>query len=220
MESSSGIRSYTMGNKENDMKCHHGGLISKEIYGTTPDGDVITRYDLRNLRGMEVSIIDYGSTIIRMVVPNADGKPTDVVLGFTDLKDNLHVTSHIGSEWTILYSCWQFFASGVVGRFANRIANSAITLDGTDFTLPTTCDGCILHGGTAGFHKRKWGVSTFSDQCPEVVVCSMKYMSTDGEQGFPGNLQCVVTYILKKKVNSLKIRFQATTDKKTVVNLT
>lgn len=123
----------------------------------------------------------------------------------------------------IVYPLSPLFSSGVVGRYANRIADGHIDIDGESYMLSAneTKDGrhITLHGGHGGFDKKIWKLKTFSQDCPKVILLSLEYTSINGEEGFPGNLVCTVNFILRKDENKLKIHYHATTDKKTVVNL-
>jgi aldose 1-epimerase len=164
------------------------------------DSDSISQYTLSNKNGMSVSIINYGGTITNILVPDKDGTMGDVVLGFDSLggylqKDNPY------------FGC-------LVGRFANRIAKGSFELDGNKYALATNNNGNSLHGGNKGFDKVLWNVDSANER-----QVSLSYLSRNGEEGYPGNLQVNVRYTLNDE-NSLQIVYRATTDRATPVNLT
>ena len=173
--------------------------VSKEDFGTTPDGEKVEQYTLRNDSGMEVKIITYGGRITSLTAPDAEGNYEDVVLGFNSLDQYLEDNPFFGA---------------LIGRFGNRIANGKFTLDGQEYTLAQNDGQNHLHGGEKGFDKVIW---TVEEAGPKMLKLS--YVSEDMEEGYPGNLETIVTYTLKDD-NSLDVDYEATTDKKTVVNLT
>jgi aldose 1-epimerase len=160
----------------------------------------VTEYTLTNAQGMQVSILDYGGTVSKLMVPDRNGNIDDVVLGFESFSGYLQKNDpYIGS---------------LVGRYANRIANARFTLDGKTYTLAANDHGNSLHGGNAGFDKVMWTVEKNGDSSLRLI-----YKSKDGEEGYPGNLNVQVIYTLGSD-NSLKLDYTATTDKATPVNLT
>ena len=160
----------------------------------------VTEYTLRNIQGMQVSILDYGGTISKLMVPDRNGNMDDVVLGFVTFSGYLQKNDpYIGS---------------LVGRYANRIANAKFTIDGKTYTLAANDHGNSLHGGNVGFDKVMWTVEKIGDSSLRLT-----YKSKDGEEGYPGNLNVQVIYTLGFD-NSLKLDYTATTDKATPVNLT
>jgi aldose 1-epimerase len=167
-------------------------------FGQTPAGESVTLYTLKNAKGMEVHIMNYGGIIQKILTPDRNGKVEDVVLGFETLQEYIKDTPYFGA---------------VVGRFGNRIAKGKFTLDGKEYTLAAQNNGQHLHGGLVGFDKKVWKVEAASAQS-----LSLSYVSKDMEEGFPGNLSVKMTYTLSDD-NELGISYEATTDKATVLNL-
>lgn len=167
-------------------------------FGQTPAGESVTLYTLKNARGMEVHIMNYGGIIQKILTPDRHGKVEDVVLGYETLAEYIKDTPYFGA---------------IVGRFGNRIANGKFTLDGKEYTLAAQNNGQHLHGGLVGFDKKVWKVDAASAQS-----LSLSYVSKDMEEGFPGNLRVKMTYTLSED-NELGISYEATTDKATVLNL-
>ena len=177
--------------------------VSQKPFGQMPDGQKVTLYELTNENGLSAGVIDYGAILVSLHVPDRDGKMADIVLGFDNLDSYLKRNPLFGAT---------------VGRYANRIAHASFTLDGTEYELTANAGTNHIHGGRSKrFDKVMWKGQTFRNN--EEVGVRLKYLSKDGDEGFPGNLDCVVTYILTKK-NELKISYEATTDKPTIVNLT
>lgn len=177
--------------------------IEKECFGKTPDGRNVTLYKLTNANGVRADITNYGGIVVRLLVPDKDGKLGDVVLGYDKLDDYIKDTPYFGC---------------IVGRYGNRIGKGKFAIDGTEFTLATNNNENHLHGGLKGFDKVVWDAETL--QCPRKGVgLKLTYTSKDGEEGYPGNLKCNVIYTLTNS-NELKIEYEAETDKPTVVNLT
>ena len=175
---------------------------SKEAFGTLPDGAAVERITLTNASGMSASIMTLGATLQSLMVPDRTGNPGDVVLG--------HDTA---PEYLVKP---QFFGVSV-GRFANRIAKGRFTLDGKEYTLETNDGPNHLHGGLNGFDKKMWTIVSIKDG-PEARAV-LRYVSPDGEGGYPGTLTATVTYALNEK-NELSIEYRATTTSPTIVNLT
>lgn len=167
-------------------------------FGQTPAGESVTLYTLKNAKGMEVRIMNYGGIIQKILTPDRTGKVEDVVLGFETLAEYIKDTPYFGA---------------IVGRFGNRIAAGKFTLDGKEYTLAAQNNGQHLHGGLVGFDKKVWKVEAASAQS-----LSLSYVSKDMEEGFPGNLSVKMTYTLSDD-NELGISYEATTDKATVLNL-
>ncbi|MFC5460428.1 aldose epimerase family protein [Massilia niabensis] len=172
--------------------------ITQAPFGQLPDGATITAYTLTNANGLVAKILDFGGIITELHAPDRDGKFADVVLGFDTLAPYQETGPYFGA---------------LIGRYGNRIARGRFTLDGKEFVLPANNGNNHLHGGTAGFDKVKW------DAVVEGDTLRLAYRSLDGEQGYPGNLDVVVTYTLTGD-NELVVRFRAVTDKPTPVNLT
>ncbi|MFV8335016.1 aldose epimerase family protein [Flavobacterium sp. RSP29] len=176
--------------------------IEKSLYGTTPKGEKIDSYKLKNQKGMEVNIITYGGIISSLKVPNKAGKSEEVVLGFNSLEQYMKPNPYFGA---------------LIGRYGNRIAKGKFTLDGKEYALAVNNDPNALHGGPEGFHRVVWTAE--EAKSGDNASLKLKYVSKDMEEGYPGNLTVFVTYTLNND-NSLDVVYEATTDKKTVVNLT
>ncbi len=180
--------------------------IEKRPWGQTRDGQQVQLYTLRNTGGMTMDVSDYGAIVVSLTAPDRDGRFADVVLGFDDLAGYLKDTPYFGA---------------VVGRFANRIDEGRFILDSKAYTLATnnTPGGvpCHLHGGLKGFDKVLWGSEGLIRGQDAGV--RFRYLSKDGEEGYPGNLDVVMHYWLTEG-NELRIEYEATTDKPTPVNLT
>jgi aldose 1-epimerase len=173
----------------------------KETFGEF-EGKKVDLHTLKNAHGMEVKITNYGGIVTSIKVPDKNNKFDDVVLGFNNLKD------YLGNN--------PFFGA-VIGRYANRIGNAKFILEGKEYTLAKNNWANTLHGGVKGFDKVLWDAEPVTGK--EGQSLKLTYMSKDGEEGFPGNLNVTVTYTLKDD-NSFQIDYHATTDKPTVVNLT
>ncbi len=171
-------------------------------FGKTQDGQSAELYILTNKSGMQAEVTNYGATLVALRVPDRDGKLGDVILGYDSVAGYESGTAYFGAT---------------VGRYANRIAHAKFTLDGKAYTLAKNDGENTLHGGTRGFNKRFWtGKDVSSDTGPALQLA---YLSKDGEEGFPGNLNITVTYSLLADRNELKIEYRATTDKDTVINV-
>ena len=178
-----------------------GKGVTTMDFGKTPDGKPVELYVLTNGQ-VTAKVMTYGAILTELDVPDRDGKPGDVVLGFDNLKGYLAGHPYFGAT---------------VGRFANRIAGGKFTLDGKTYTLAKNNGGNTLHGGLKGFDKQVWEAEEVSS--PDGPAVRFTYLSPDGEEGFPGNLKTTVTYTLTAD-HALKIDYTATTDKATPVNLT
>lgn len=178
------------------------GSIDSASYGKTSGGRDVSIYTLRNDNGFTVKFLDYGGVITEIDAPDRDGHFGDVVLGCKTLGDYETKSSYFGA---------------IVGRYANRIAKGQFTLDGQTYHLPINNGPNSLHGGTSGFNKQIWGVKIQKEAGNVGAV--LTYTSPDGQDGYPGTVQTTVTYTLDND-NSLRIDYQATTDKDTVVNFT
>ncbi len=176
--------------------------MEKKVFGTTADGKTADLYTLKNKTGMQVSITNFGATVVSIMVPDKAGKMADVALGYDDLAG---------------YELNKNYLGVLVGRYGNRIAHGKFSIDGTEYTLAKNNGDNSLHGGIKGFNKAMWEAKDVSKGGEAAV--EMKYVSKDGEEGYPGNLSVTVVYTLTNK-NELKIDYSATADKKTVVNLT
>src|ERR1017187_2875574 len=179
------------------------GTISQAPFGKMPDGAPVEIYTLRNSKGMEARIMTYGGIVQSLKVPDQNGKFDDVVLGYDDLDGYLKATPYFGA---------------LIGRYGNRIRGAKFTLEGKTYTLAANNGPNSLHGGLKGFDKVVW-TAVKADVGPEGPRLKLNYLSRDGEEGFPGNLNVTAVYTLTGD-NALKLTFSATTDKPTVVNLT
>lgn len=175
--------------------------VTKEAFGTV-DGRRVSLYTLRNARGMEARITNYGGIIVSLKVPDRDGRDGDVVLGFDSLQDYVRSSPYFGA---------------LVGRYANRIARGHFTLDGHTYTLAINDGPNSLHGGLKGFDKRVWSARSFEAQGG--CGLTLRYTSPNGEEGYPGTLKVRVTYTLTDE-DELVVDYRATTDRATPVNLT
>lgn len=177
--------------------------LEHKSFGRTPDGADVKIYTLANSKGMVVKVTEYGGIITELWVPDRNGRPGNVVLGFDNL--DRYVKGH------------PFFGA-ITGRVANRIARGKFNLDGRDYTLAVNNGPNHLHGGLKGFDKRVWKSRPLRGLSSEVAV-EFTYVSADGEEGYPGTLTTTVVYTLTDD-NELRIDYTATTDKATIVNLT
>jgi aldose 1-epimerase len=176
--------------------------VETRSFGTTKEGTAVNLYTLTNAKSMKAAITNYGGIVVSLEVPDRNGKLGDVVLGF-DTFDG-----YLGKH--------PFFGA-IVGRYGNRIAKGRFALNGVEYTLATNDGANALHGGIRGFDKAVWEAKEFTEVRARGVALS--YVSKDGEEGYPGNLQTTVRYTLTDD-NELKIDYFATTDKATVLNLT
>jgi aldose 1-epimerase len=176
--------------------------ISRKHFGFTPDGHEAYLYTLTNPGGMEVCITNYGGAVTSLKVPDRKGNLGDVVLGYETLDEYVRHPRFLGA---------------LIGRFANRLALGRFTLDDTPYQLVQNNGPNHLHGGIKGFHKVVWDAT--EEEGTDEVALRLSYLSVDGEEGYPGNLQVNVSYILFRN-NELRIEYHATTDKDTIINLT
>ncbi|MEG6507616.1 aldose epimerase family protein [Methyloligella sp. 2.7D] len=167
-----------------------------------PDGTPVERYVLGQAPGLVAHILTYGGTIAYLEVPDRTGTRANVVLDLASLDD---------------YRKQDAYLCALVGRYANRIAGAAFSLDGETFRLSDNDDGDCLHGGRIGFNKAVWQVVS-QGETPEPHL-TLRHISPDGDQGFPGTLTVEVTYSVIGG-NTLRIAYRATTDRPTVLNLT
>ncbi len=180
----------------------HAASTLRKSFGKTADGQRVEQYVITNNNGMEVAISTYGATVVSLKVPDRNGKFEDVVLGYQDLSG---------------YESDKVYFGVIVGRYANRIAHARFALDGETYTLAKNNGDNTLHGGVKGFNKAVWSAKRISSVDGQSMEFS--HLSKDGDEGFPGNLQVTVVYTLTDG-NELRIEYSATTDKKTVLNLT
>lgn len=169
-------------------------------FADTLNGKQVKMFEITNNKNVKATFTNYGARIVSLLVPDKTGKPTDVVAGY-------------GSIEEYLKSPDPYFGP-VVGRFGNRIARGKFTIDGVEYSSSLNNGKNSLHGGKNGFQSAVWDAKQ-----PSTNTVVFTYLSKDGEEGYPGNLNVKVTYSLTKD-NELKMEYEATTDKKTVVNLT
>ena len=176
--------------------------VNKEFFGKTSDGANVDQYTLKNSNGMEVSVISFGGIITSLKAKDRDGKNEDVVLGFDNLGDYENKSPYFGA---------------LIGRYGNRIKEGKFSLDGVEYKLAKNNGENHLHGGLKGFDKVIWDVEVEVNKSSASLM--LRYTSMDKEEGYPGNLGVKVTYTLTNE-DELKVRYEAETDKKTIVNLT
>lgn len=176
--------------------------ILKQPFGLTTEQHSVDLYTLTNDHGLITQIMTYGGTIVTLKTPDRHGVIGDTVLGFDTLAD---------------YQARSPFFGCIAGRYANRLANGKFTLDGITYALATNNGPNHLHGGLRGFDKVVWQAET--TQTVDGVALQLRYLSQDGEESYPGNLDVTVTYTLTNR-NELRIDYHATTDKPTILNLT
>ena len=173
--------------------------LMKSDFVSEVEGKPTALYVLKNKNGAEACITNYGGRLVSVLVPDKNGKMSDVVLGYDNIGQYVQSDGNYGA---------------LIGRYGNRINQGKFTLDDIEYTLPQNNGAHCLHGGPQGYHARMWDAKQLNDQALELT-----YLSKDGEAGFPGNLDIKVTYTLTDD-NAVGIKYEATTDKKTVVNLT
>ncbi len=178
------------------------GTITKADFGQTPNGQAVELYTLRNARGVEARIMTYGGIVQSLIVPDRDGKLADVVLGYDNLQGYIATTPYFGA---------------LIGRYGNRIGGARFTLDGKTYALAANNGLNSLHGGLVGFDKVVWTARPQPTMQEPTLI--LTYVSKDGEEGFPGNLEVMAIYTLTDE-NELKLEFTARTDKPTICNLT
>ena len=169
-------------------------------FDTTINGNEVRLFTLKNKNNMEASLTNYGGRIVSLLVPDSSGKLVDVVVGFDRVSD--YVTST------------EPYFGATIGRYGNRIAKGSFVIDGKTYQSSINNAPNMLHGGKMGFQNVVWDAEQTNDQ-----TLVLTYLSKDMEEGFPGNLKVKVTYTLTDD-NELKLDYEATTDKITVVNLT
>lgn len=175
--------------------------IKKALFGEL-EGRPVHAYELKNDRGISVTVLEYGCIINKIIVPDKNGKAENIVLGYDNLDGYLHGVPYFGA---------------IIGRVAGRIAGASFELDGKTYKLSANENRNHLHGGFKGFNAAIWD-STPIEQDGAVGV-RFTYTSSDGEEGYPGNLNATVTYLLTNE-QELKLSYQAHTDKKTIVTMT
>lgn len=174
--------------------------LNPSDFETTIDGTKEVRlYTLKNAKGMEVCITNFGGRIVSIMVPDKNGEMKDVVLGFDNITDYMTVPTDFGAS---------------IGRYANRINQGQITIDGETIQLPQNNFGHCLHGGPTGWQNQVYEAQPINGQSIVMTI-----HSPDGDNNFPGNVTAHVTYTLTED-NAIDIQYEATTDRKTVINMT
>lgn len=176
--------------------------IEKRDFGKTPDGENVDLYTLTNTNGLKAQIMTYGGIVTTLNVPDRDGHLGDIVSGYDTLDEYIKENPYFGA---------------LIGRCGNRIGKGKFTLNGVEYTLATNNGPNHLHGGIKGFDKVVWNAEQM--ETDEGPALKLNYLSKDGEEGYPGNLNCTVIYTLTNN-DELKISYEAETDKDTVLNLT
>lgn len=171
----------------------------KESFGTSRQGEAVTVYTLENKGGRKVRVTDYGATLVSILVPDRNGKMQDVLLGYDNVTGYENNTCYFGA---------------VIGRNGNRIANAQCQVGGVTYQLDRNDNENNLHSGVKDMDTVVWGVKEYTDS-----TIALTYKSADGEQGFPGNMDVQVTYVLADD-DTLEIHYEASADKDTVANFT
>ncbi len=171
-------------------------------FGKLPDGRSVGSVTLSNARGVSATIIAYGATLQSVILPDRAGRRADVALGYASIGAYLAKPQYFG---------------GTVGRFANRIAAGRYRVDGQDYQAPVNNGANSLHGGTTGFDKVLWEI--VSVKSGPAASVTLRYVSPDGDQGYPGTMTVDATYSLDES-NALTIEYRATTDRPTIANIT
>ena len=174
--------------------------LKREDFQAKIQGKETDLFILKNAKGNEVAITNYGGALVAIMVPDKNGNMANVIQGHDNIKDVVESPEP--------------FLSTLVGRYGNRICKGKFTLDGQEYQLAINNGPNHLHGGPTGFHARVWDAEQVDAQ-----TLKLHYLSVDGEEGFPGNLDMNVTYVFTDE-NELVIEYQGTTDKKTIVNMT
>ena len=176
--------------------------LKMESFGKTADGQEVQLFTLTNKNGIEAKITNFGGSIVSLKTPDRKGQLGDIVLGYDNLQGYVGDTAFFGA---------------LIGRYGNRIAKGQFALNGKTYQIPLNDGPNALHGGPNAFNKKVWTAKDISTHSTPML--QLTYLSKDGENGFPGNLNVQVTYSLTSN-NELRIDYAATTDKDTVLNLT
>jgi aldose 1-epimerase len=175
----------------------------KDPFGHTADGREVFTFTLTSTKGLRARITNFGAALVNLFIPDRAGNLGDVVLGYDTVEGYMNQTVYLGVT---------------VGRYANRIGKAKFTLDGVTYQLAANNGPNHLHGGDKGFHRVLWEAQEAVATDDKAWV-KMTYLSKDGDEGYPGNLQATVTYTLTDS-DELQINYEARTDKKTIVNMT
>lgn len=185
--------------KTQDSNLTLSGLNPANFEAMIDSVEEVKLYTLKNANGMEVCVTNFGGRIVSIMVPDKNGEMKDVVLGFDNINDYQNVPSDFGAS---------------IGRYANRINQGKIVIDGEEIQLPQNNFGHCLHGGPTGWQYQVYRAYQVDDKTIELNM-----FSRDGDNNFPGNIEAKVTYTLTDD-NAIEIAYEATTDKKTVINMT
>ncbi len=173
--------------------------LDPALFETEVDGMQTALYTLTNANGAEACITNYGGRLVSLMVPDRNGNLTDVVLGHDSIADYINIDGNFGA---------------LIGRYGNRINQGRFSIDSVEYQLPQNNFGHCLHGGPKGFHHSVWNATQPNDS-----VLTLTLHSSDGDAGFPGNIDVEVTYTLTSD-NAIAIAYKATTDAPTILNLT
>ncbi len=175
--------------------------MNKETFGVTAGGAAVSAYTISNSKGMSATIIDYGATVTKLIVPDRTGIMRDVMLGYDDLASYENATTYFGA---------------IIGRNCNRIDQGRVTLDGVTYQMDQNDNENNLHGGNNGIDRKVWtALDNSADNASITFICK----SNDMEQKLPGNATITVTYSITED-NKFIINYDAVSDKKTIINLT
>lgn len=174
-------------------------MITTSVFDKMEDGREVIAYTLAD-GDKKAVVLNYGGIIQSIVVPDKDGNPVDVILGYDDIAGYLNNGG---------------FLSALIGRFGNRIGEGKLTIDGVEYQLYNNDRGNHLHGGKVGFNRKFWDVEILCEKCNKI---KLSYVSPDGEENYPGTLKVEVVYSFKD--GEFAIDYTASTDKKTAINLT
>ena len=180
----------------------HAAEASRGNFGTLPDGRDVAQITLSNAHGISATIVAYGAALHSVILPDRNGRRADVALDYPTIAQTLAQPQYLGAT---------------VGRYANRVAKGRFTLDGKSYQLPINNGVNALHGGIVGFDKVLWSVVDVRSGTTASVT--LRHVSADGDQGYPGTVTAEATYSLDDS-NALTIEYRATTDRTTIVNIT
>lgn len=178
-------------------------MITKSFFGKLQNGKEINSYTLENTNGLKIVVLNYGAILKELILPDKNGRFENCVIGYNNLESYESNDAYLGA---------------IIGRVAGRIDNGSFEIDGRMFKTTKNEGGNTLHGGIEGFHKKLADVRKIENN--EFQKIKLSFKSSDGEEGFPGNLLVEVSYILYLKEDVLKIKILAKTDKKTYLNPT
>lgn len=176
--------------------------IIKDSFGKLKSGEEVIKYSLINNNGFTVNILNYGGIITEIMAPDKEGNFENIVLGFDNIREYEEKSPYFG---------------GIIGRNAGRISNGKFMLGGQEYILAKNDGENSLHGGIRGFDKVVWDTEYIIEN--DFIGVEMCYLSHDGEEGFPGDLDVKITYLINND-NELEIKYSAVSNKKTIINLT